>query len=637
MICDVAKYQGSIDWDKLAPELDFVIIKASGKYVNGADPFFAKNVAGAVSHDIPFHVYHYLYCLTEEEAKRDAALFFNTVKAHGYEPLFWVLDCEREWGIANSKARAVAEAFEAELRRLAGKDIKVAVYIGNNVYSDYALDYSRYAYVWIPRYGANTGKIEDSIVPNFPCDLWQYTSHGRLPGINGDVDMDVLNGDKPLSFFTGRASTTDEKVQGGSTMNAIDRLIAVAEAEIGYLEKKSNKDLDSKTANAGSNNYTKYNRDMKAWAKSAGINDQWCQNFVDWCFVTAFGLEAAKALIYTFTNYTPTGSNAFKKRDRYIKRGKGTPKRGDVIYFFSTAKGRIGHVGIVYKVSGSTVYTIEGNTSGASTLVTNGGGVKKKSYKLTSTYIDGYGSVDYTAISGMAFDTPVSASEEQKLGDRVLKNYTEGADVRELQMKLIALGYDLGSYGADGEFGDCTEMAVRKFQKDKGLSVTGQYDSATHLALCAGESTARVLYNFTEGPDVKEMQSMLISVGYSCGSCGADGEFGNDTEKAVKKFQKDKGLTVTGKYDVTTRDALTALLDAQKPEAEPEKARHVKIEKGKQCYVRTAPNTSGKILGVAHSEDMLIYQGQTSEDGWHLVSFNNQNGWLSGKYGKLVD
>ena len=93
MICDVAKYQGSIDWNKLAPELDFVVIKASGKYDNGADPFFAKNVAGAVSHGVPFHVFHFLYCLTEAEAKRDAALFYNTVKAQGHDPLFWVLEC----------------------------------------------------------------------------------------------------------------------------------------------------------------------------------------------------------------------------------------------------------------------------------------------------------------------------------------------------------------------------------------------------------------------------------------------------------------------------------------------------------------------------------------------------------------
>lgn len=255
-------------------------------------------------------------------------------------------------------------------------------------------------------------------------------------------------------------------------MTAIDKLIAVAEAEIGYLEKKSNKDLDDKTANAGSNNYTKYNRDMKAWAKSAGINDQWCQNFVDWCFVTAFGIETAKKLLGTFTNYTPTGSNAFKKRNAYVKRGKGTPKRGDVIYFYSTAKGRIGHVGIVYKVSGKTVYTIEGNTSGASTLVTNGGGVRKKSYSMSSTYIDGYGSVDYSVV-GEITPMPTGLS----YGD-------EGSAVTKMQNLLLKWNPScLPEWGADGDFGSETLAAVKAFQEAVNLTVTGVYDEATRKAL----------------------------------------------------------------------------------------------------------------------------------------------------------
>lgn len=344
-------------------------------------------------------------------------------------------------------------------------------------------------------------------------------------------------------------------------MTAIDRLIATAEAEIGYLEKKSNKDLDNKTANAGSANYTKFNRDLKAWTGVGSLNAQWCQAFVDWVFITAFGLELAKKLIYTWTNYTPTGSNAFKKRDRYIKRGSGKPKRGDVIYFYSTSKGRIGHVGIVYKVTSSTVYTIEGNTSGASSLVTNGGGVKKKSYSLTSSYIDGYGSVDYSAIEGT--DITVPEAVVLKLGDRLLSNGDEGEDVKELQQALISLGYSCGSYGADGEFGDCTDMAVRAFQKDHG--------------------------------------------------CEVDGEYGPESHKA-----------------------LTAAMEKQPTSADEDKARVVQIEKNKQCYIRTAPNTSGKILGVAHSGDKLIYQGQTSESGWHLVIYDGQNAWVSGKYGKLV-
>ena len=262
-------------------------------------------------------------------------------------------------------------------------------------------------------------------------------------------------------------------------MTAVDKLIAVAEDQIGYLEKKSNKDLDSKTANAGSNNYTKYNRDLKAWTGVGYINAQWCQAFVDWCFIKAFGVDDAKKLLYVFTNYTPTGSDAFKKRGRYIKRGKGTPKRGDVIYFYSTSKGRIGHVGIVYKVSGKTVYTIEGNTSGASSLITNGGGVRKKSYSMSSSYIDGYGSVDYAAI-----------------GDAVVEGLHRGDDgsaVRKMQEALLLWDAKcLPEYGADGDFGSETEKAVKAYQKEAGLSVTGIYDEATRAKLTSIGKAQRV-------------------------------------------------------------------------------------------------------------------------------------------------
>jgi GH25 family lysozyme M1 (1,4-beta-N-acetylmuramidase) len=223
MICDVAKYQGKIDWDKLAPAIEdgYVAIKASGKWANQGDPYYARNVEGAVSHGVPFHAFHFLYCLTVEEAKRDAGLFFRTVQAAGHWPLFWVLDCEGGWGIAAKQARSVAEAFEAELRRLARQDgpgeIRVAVYIGQNVYYDYALDYEHYAYVWIPGYG-------EKYRPKMPCDVWQYTDKGRLPGISGDVDLDTLIGDKPMEYFTGENGTKE-----GDTMFTGKQLAAFCE------------------------------------------------------------------------------------------------------------------------------------------------------------------------------------------------------------------------------------------------------------------------------------------------------------------------------------------------------------------------------------------------------------------------
>lgn len=65
------------------------------------------------------------------------------------------------------------------------------------------------------------------------------------------------------------------------------------------------------------------------------------------------------------------------------------------------------------------------------------------------------------------------------------------------------------------------------------------------------------LMNGDSGEAVKAMQTMLIACGYSCGSYGADGEFGDATEAALKKFQKAKGLDVDGLYGIKSKTALT--------------------------------------------------------------------------------
>ena len=69
------------------------------------------------------------------------------------------------------------------------------------------------------------------------------------------------------------------------------------------------------------------------------------------------------------------------------------------------------------------------------------------------------------------------------LGDRILRNGDRGEDVREMQEGLVALGYDLGRYGVDGDFGDATEMAVKEFQRDHGLEPDGEFGPRSLAAL----------------------------------------------------------------------------------------------------------------------------------------------------------
>lgn len=147
-----------------------------------------------------------------------------------------------------------------------------------------------------------------------------------------------------------------------------------------------------------------------------------------------------------------------------------------------------------------------------------------------------------------------------------------GSDVKNLQKALIAKGYSCGGTGADGEFGNNTESAVEKFQKAKGLRVDGiagektvtalggTWKGSTSTSTSASTWTVSRLLKKTSplmtGTDVKNLQKALINKGYSCGSTGADGEFGNNTKSAVEKFQKAKGLTVDG---IAGKNTVTAL------------------------------------------------------------------------------
>lgn len=144
----------------------------------------------------------------------------------------------------------------------------------------------------------------------------------------------------------------------------------------------------------------------------------------------------------------------------------------------------------------------------------------------------------------------------------------------------------------------------------------------------------RILRNGMEGEDVKEMQNNLLTLGYFLGRWGADGDFGDATEMALKTFQRDNGCDADGEYGPITHAAMHKALETAQKSAESPKT--VTIVGG-NCYIRTAPNTSGKVLGVAHEGDKLPYGGETYSNGWHLVAYANQNAWVSGKYSKLED
>ena len=198
------------------------------------------------------------------------------------------------------------------------------------------------------------------------------------------------------------------------------KVIDIALAEVGYLEKETKSNLDSKTGNAGNENYTKYARDLDAINFYNGRKQgaAWCDVFVDWCFVEAYGKSAALKLTCQPTNNKNNcGAGCKWSRQYYQQKGQlfNSPQKGDQIFFYGSDGTTISHTGLVYDVDDTYVYTVEGNTSSASGVVANGGAVAKKKYALGYSRLAGFGRPEYSAVVEEEVKTPVKAETGYRL------------------------------------------------------------------------------------------------------------------------------------------------------------------------------------------------------------------------------
>lgn len=84
---------------------------------------------------------------------------------------------------------------------------------------------------------------------------------------------------------------------------------------------------------------------------------------------------------------------------------------------------------------------------------------------------------------GIPYVAPAATPSTPTITTTILRKGSAGPEVKSLQKKLLQIGYYLGSYGADGDYGDATVTAVRKFQKDNSLAVDGEAGPNTLAAV----------------------------------------------------------------------------------------------------------------------------------------------------------
>ena len=184
-----------------------------------------------------------------------------------------------------------------------------------------------------------------------------------------------------------RMYAEDKEVADMSLWNKTKELL---DNQVGYLEKRSNANLDSKTANAGYGNYTKYSRDVNKMGLMGCQGQPWCATYQCWGCVKIFG--KAKALEIMGNGFY--NCNSVKAHSRLNGTWHSTPKLGALVIFRNGA-----HIGRVIRIANGRIYTNEGNTSsgGLNNVEANGGCVAEKVYTVGNSQIDGYVWIDYGA------------------------------------------------------------------------------------------------------------------------------------------------------------------------------------------------------------------------------------------------
>ena len=189
---DVSKWNKEIDWEKVkAAGVDFAIIRcayrgsSTGALVE--DPYFKKNIEGATKAGIQVGVYFFTQAVNVTEAMEEASIAVSLVKDY---PLAYPIFIDTEGAGANARAANLDVETRTEVCRTFCETVEAAgynagVYASKNWFNK-NLDTTKLSnyYTWLAEY-----KGEATYEGNY--EFWQYTSSGKVDGINGRVDLNV--------------------------------------------------------------------------------------------------------------------------------------------------------------------------------------------------------------------------------------------------------------------------------------------------------------------------------------------------------------------------------------------------------------------------------------------------------------
>ncbi len=249
---DISYYQGNIDFNKLKGNIDFAMVRTSyGNFFE--DSKYKQNVEGLQSIGVPYGFYHFSYATTVEEAKEEAEGFINIIK--NYKPLYPVaIDVESTSVTENVRKDTLVDIVKTFCQMLEDAGYYVSIYANLNYLngkldSPELNDYDKWLAQWAskPTYSK-------------PFGMWQYSSKGSIPGIEGNVDLDIAYKDYPSIIKENNLNNYDATSDEDSDENKDENTSNI----INYVVKKG--DTLSEIA-------SKYNTTYQALASYNDISD----------------------------------------------------------------------------------------------------------------------------------------------------------------------------------------------------------------------------------------------------------------------------------------------------------------------------------------------------------------------------
>lgn len=194
---DVSEHQGKIDWEAAADCIDFAILRCGygSDYDSQDDKQWARNVSECERLGIPYGVYLYSYVNSEEKAASEAEHVLRLLDGHTPSlPVYY--DLEDPGTVARCSAEELLRYTEIFTARLQEAGRRVGVYSSWNWWHGRLSDpgfaaWDQWMAAWGSRHSAEEG---------YP--LWQYYNKGRIPGIQGDVDLDWFFEEPLLESYT---------------------------------------------------------------------------------------------------------------------------------------------------------------------------------------------------------------------------------------------------------------------------------------------------------------------------------------------------------------------------------------------------------------------------------------------------